>query len=62
MAKKRGKMYENYHGKLPMTVYVNPEVKKQIVEYAAIYGCSLTGMASMAIFTGLKRIKIEIEK
>jgi hypothetical protein len=45
-----------------MTVYVNSELKQQIVDFAHRYGCSMTGMASMAIFTGIKTIQRNLEQ
>lgn len=61
MARKKKLNIVSKSGKLPITVYVNPELKKKISEVAARYGSSVTGMASMAMYTGIKKIEKTME-
>ena len=61
MAKKKESIYKRYQGKERMSVYVPPEVKKQVVKYAEQFGLSQTGMASMCISAGLNKIIMAVE-
>ena len=61
MAKKKESHYKRYQGKERISVYVPPEIKKQVVEYAERFGLSQTGMASMCISAGLNKIILAIE-